>query len=137
MKIRYKSVIGKIPIVVEVAEDIENADEIKKAVLTFRVNNIVEARRRKQAVQRAKEGEFPTITTGDFALYLEIDEKIDTLHQAIGKLLPRQQELVDKIYSRGMTITEIAKEEGVSYQAIQNRLNKILGQLKKSLSDEG
>ncbi len=136
MKIRYKSVTSKTPIVVELPDDIENADEIKKSILIFRVKNIVEARRNKKAIKMAEEGEILTVTGGDFPSLLEGKEKIDALYQAISKLLPRQQELVDKIYFRGMTITEIAKEEGVSYQAIQNRLTKILSQLKKSLSDE-
>lgn len=135
MKIRYKSVTSKTPIIIELPEDIENADEIKKAVLTFRVKDIVEARRNKKAIKMAEEGEVLTVTGGNFPSLLEGKEKIDALYQTISKLLPRQQVLVDKIYFRGMTIAEIAKEEGVSYQAIQNRLNKILGRLKKSLSD--
>lgn len=136
MKIRYKSVTSKVPVVVELPEDIENADEIKKAVLTFRVKNIVEARRNKKAIKMAKEGEVLTVTGGDFLSFLEGKGKIDALYQAISKLLPRQQELVDKIYFQGMTITEIAREERVDKSSVRERLQRVLKKLKKILEAE-
>ncbi len=136
MKIRYKSVTNKIPIVVELPDDIENADEIKKAVLKFRVQNIVEARRNKKAIKMAEEGEVFTVTGGDFPSFLEGKEKIDTLYRAISKLLPRQQELVDKIYFQGMTITEIAKQEGVDKSSVRERLQRVLKKLRKILESE-
>ena len=136
MKIRYKSVTSKVPIVVELPDDIENADEIKKAVLTFRVKNIVEARRNTKAIKMAEEGEVSTVTAGDFSFFLEGNEKIDALYRAISKLLPQQQELVDKIYFRGISITEIAKEEGVDKSSVRERLQRVLKKLKKILESE-
>lgn len=134
MKIRYKSVTDKIPIVVELSDNIENADEIKKAVLTFRVKSIVEARRQKKAIQLAQEEGLPAVTSGDF-YFFDRNAEIDTLHWAISKLLPRQQELVDKVYFHGITIAEIAREEGVTISAISHRLDLIYKRLRQTITE--
>jgi RNA polymerase sigma factor (sigma-70 family) len=135
MKFRYKSVISKIPIVVELPDDTENADEIKKAVVKFRVKSIVEARRQKKAIQLAKEEGLFAVTSGDFPPYLDRNAEIDTLHWAISKLLPRQQELVDKVYFQGITMAEIAREEGVTVSAISHRLNLIYKRLRQTITE--
>ena len=55
------------------------------------------------------------------------------LHNAISHLSENQQKLVTNVYFNGQSLAEIAKEEGVSYQAIQNRMAKILKKLKNFL----
>ena len=55
------------------------------------------------------------------------------LHNAISLLPENQQKLVFNVYFNGQSLTEIAKQEGVSYQAIQNRMAKILKKLKTFL----
>lgn len=52
------------------------------------------------------------------------------LHNALSLLPENQQKLVFNVYFNGQSLTEIAKQEGVSYQAIQNRMAKILKNLK-------
>lgn len=52
------------------------------------------------------------------------------LHNALSLLPENQQKLVFNVYFNGQSLTEIAKQEGVSYQAIQNRMAKILKKLK-------
>ncbi len=59
MKIKYKSVSRKVPIVVELSDDIENAEKIKKAIIKFRAKNVVEGRRRKRAIELAEQGDVP------------------------------------------------------------------------------
>ena len=59
----------------------------------------------------------------------------EKLQLAISKLPTKQQDLIDKRFFEGLTLEDIAQEEGVSYQAIQNRLNKTLKQLKKNWND--
>lgn len=55
------------------------------------------------------------------------------LHNALSLLPENQQKLVFNVYFYGQSLTEIAKQEGVSYQAIQNRMAKILKKLKTFL----
>lgn len=60
-------------------------------------------------------------------------EKGAMLEQAYRELLPRQRELLRKIYLCRKGIREIASEEGVSYQAVQNRLQKSLKKMRNAL----
>lgn len=56
------------------------------------------------------------------------DEK---LQFAFDHLLPRQRELIFKIYFDGYSLTEIAEQDGVSCAAINHRLEKIYAKLQK------
>ena len=60
-------------------------------------------------------------------------DEYNRLYNAISHLPENQQELVLNVYFNGQSLAEIAKEEGVSYQAIQNRMTKILKKLKTFL----
>ena len=62
-------------------------------------------------------------------------EKGAMVEQAYRELLPRQRELLRKIYLCGKGIREIASEEGVSYQAVQNRLRKLLKKMRNALKE--
>lgn len=57
-----------------------------------------------------------------------------SLHDAISKLLPCQQELVKRVFFDREKIAKIATEEGVDEAAIRNRLKKIYKRLKKTLN---
>ena len=57
-----------------------------------------------------------------------------SLHDAISKLLPCQQELVKRVFFDRKKIAKIAAEEGVDEAAIRNRLKKIYKRLKKTLN---
>ena len=61
-------------------------------------------------------------------------DEYNRLHKAISLLSENQQRLVTNVYFNGQLLAEIAKEEGVSYQAIQNRMAKILKKLKTFLN---
>jgi len=62
-----------------------------------------------------------------------IQQKIlfEKLHCAIQSLNDKDKELVDRLYYNNETLEEIAKSKNVSYQAIQQRKNKILNYLRK------
>ena len=62
------------------------------------------------------------------------NEDAGKLHKAILLLIPEQRELVEKVFFRHETITEIAKAENVGKSAIANRLKRIYEKLKKLLS---
>jgi len=57
----------------------------------------------------------------------------EELIKCISQLLPKQQELLKKIYFEGFSHTDIAQIEGTSRQAIENRLKKIYEKIKKFL----
>ena len=55
------------------------------------------------------------------------------LRAALAGLTPEQQGLVVRVYVNNEKISDIAREDGVSYEAVQNRLKKIIAKLKKYL----
>lgn len=59
------------------------------------------------------------------------DSRLKNLHKALDSLLPEQRELITKIYFEGLSQEEIAEREGVSKQAISNRVQRIYQRLKK------
>ena len=59
------------------------------------------------------------------------DEK--QIHNAIAALSDKQKDLAEKVFFKGMTLTAIAKEKGVSQPAITQQLATILKKLKKLL----
>lgn len=58
---------------------------------------------------------------------------IENLYQAMDRLQPQQQKLIEEKYFNNKTNVEIAKSEGVTEAAIRNRLSKIYRRLEKLL----
>jgi RNA polymerase sigma factor (sigma-70 family) len=56
----------------------------------------------------------------------------ETLDKAVEKLSKDQQEIVKKVFYENKQLKEVAESLGISYQAIQNRISKILAQLRKN-----
>lgn len=59
------------------------------------------------------------------------DEK--QIHKAMAALSDKQKDLAEKVFFKGMTLTAIAKEKGVSQPAITQQLATVLKKLKKLL----
>lgn len=59
---------------------------------------------------------------------------LENLFQAIEKLQPQQQELIQKKFFKNRTNVDIAAEEGVTEAAIRNRLTKIYRRLEKLIA---
>ena len=59
------------------------------------------------------------------------DEK--QIHSAMAMLSDKQKDLAEKVFFKGMTLTAIAKEKGVSQPAITQQLATVLKKLKKLL----
>lgn len=85
-----------------------------------------------------------TITEGGYQIasedesaedMLEFEETKAALRQAIKQLLPEQQELVRRVYFNGEQMVDIAKERGVSKQAVSQQMDRALAQLKKYLKN--
>ena len=60
-------------------------------------------------------------------------EDEERIHRAINQLSDKQKELTEKVFFKGMTLTAIAKEKGVSQPAITQQLATVLKKLKKLL----
>ena len=60
-------------------------------------------------------------------------EDEERIHNAINQLSDKQKELAEKVFFKGMTLTAIAKEKGVSQPAITQQLATVLKKLKKLL----
>ena len=61
--------------------------------------------------------------------------EVSELYAAIKTLTPEQQELIRLVFFEGETLITIAKEYGISYQAVQNRLHKIYVNLRKKIGE--
>ena len=60
-------------------------------------------------------------------------EDEERIHSAINQLSDKQKDLAEKVFFKGMTLTAIAKEKGVSQPAITQQLATVLKKLKKLL----
>lgn len=58
-------------------------------------------------------------------------ERTEKLHNAIGKLNPRQQEIVRLIYFEGKTQKEVADYLGIKQPTVQEAIKRIIASLKK------
>ena len=65
-------------------------------------------------------------------LFNEVDS--DELRMAIRYLKPKQRDLIQKIFWRNISLTEIARSKGVSVQAVHDELQYIFRRLKKILN---
>ena len=69
----------------------------------------------------------------DFLSVLIQQEDEKQIHSAINQLSDKQKDLAEKVFFKGMTLTAIAKEKGVSQPAITQQLATVLKKLKKLL----
>lgn len=60
----------------------------------------------------------------------EDDERI---HKAIAALSDKQRALLDKVFNQNMSLREIARQTGISHQALSKQLATIYKKLKKFL----
>lgn len=84
-----------------------------------------------QSLDKSVENGFDAIDeSSDLEENLITHLNYEALHKAIEKLEPQQRWLIKKLYFEKCTLTDIAKELGVTKQAISNRNQKILKKLK-------
>ena len=127
MKVKYEFVTGEIveievpndigEVSIKLGRDIFNSDRRE----TSRHNSIEDMKARGNQLGDGSE-DIPSIIDR-----LETDQ---ALHDALNKLILQQRELIRKVYLKGMSISSIAREEGVNEGAIRNRLKKIYKKLK-------
>lgn len=78
---------------------------------------------------------LPQVRQRSFQDALLEDPRIGRLLTAMDKLSPDQVDLVYAIYGEMQFGADVAREQGVSRQAINNRLKKILARLAKLLAE--
>ena len=69
--------------------------------------------------------------SADVVLQAEAEEDKKRLHDAILKLPKEQRRLLEEVYFQDIPQTELAKQDGVTKTAVNNRLARILKKLKK------
>lgn len=69
--------------------------------------------------------------SADVVLQAETEEDKKRLHDAIQKLPKEQRKLLEEVYFQDIPQTELAKRDGVTKTAVNNRLARILKKLKK------
>jgi len=130
MKIKYKFVTGET-IEIEVQEDIS---EVSIAIDKEIYNNNQKERRRhiSYSVFNDKLEVLEDLTV-DVEGAAEWNKDKENLNNAISLLKLHQRELVQKIFYQGLSGTEIAREMGVSQQAISKQLKVIYKKLRNIL----
>ena len=69
--------------------------------------------------------------SADVVLQAEAEEDKKRLYDAILKLPKEQRKLLEEVYFQDIPQTELAKRDGVTKTAVNNRLARILKKLKK------
>lgn len=73
---------------------------------------------------------FADNTTDTLATLIQNEDE-KQIHNAMAALSDKQKDLAEKVFFKGMTLTAIAKEKGVSQPAITQQLATVLKKLKK------
>ncbi len=128
MKIEYKFVTGEA-VEIEVPDTLgEVSVEIDRTIY----NSDHRETRRHNSIDNLSENglQFPDKRNKVEDVVLRSEEH-ERLHQAINMLLPQQQKLVQQVFFEERSMVDIAREEGVTAKAIQDRVKKIKNSLKK------
>lgn len=126
--LRYRFCDGKIA-ECEVSEEFaaEYAELEHKEKLTERKET-----RRHQSLDKSMEHGWDIADqSADVVLQAEAEEDKKRLYDAILKLPKEQRKLLEEVYFQDIPQTELAKRDGVTKTAVNNRLARILKKLKK------
>ena len=117
--------------------DVEVTEEFAAAYAEMeRLERLTERKetRRHQSLDKSMEHGFDIADLSENVFEkVERNERNRQLYQAIVTLTPQQQKLLFEVYFEYIPQVEIARREGVTKKAINNRLARILKKLKKFL----
>lgn len=132
MNVKYEFVTGEI-VNVEVPDTIgEVSIELNRVIY----NSDHKETRRHHSVENLQEQGIQLIDQNvDIISTIEKLETSKILQNALEKLLPQQRVLIYKVFIEGKTMASIAREEGVTAKAIQDRVNKIKNRLRKIIEE--
>jgi RNA polymerase sigma-70 factor (ECF subfamily) len=123
MKIRYDFINGDTKEIETTQEIFDASNELDHKI---HLNNRREKRRHTSYDVLALYDLEPSVEI-DFVRYAEKEK----LKRALGTLNKEQKDLVRKVFFNGEQLKDIAREYGTTYQAIQNRMDKIIKKLQK------
>ncbi len=72
----------------------------------------------------------------DVEKIVETQMMIESLREAMSKLNAEERDIIERLYFNDETLSSIASERKVSYQAIQGRKNSILLKLRKFIEEK-
>ncbi|MDY2794087.1 sigma factor-like helix-turn-helix DNA-binding protein [Peptostreptococcus porci] len=72
----------------------------------------------------------------DVEKIVETQMMIESLREVISKLNAEERDIIERLYFNDETLSSIASERKVSYQAIQGRKNSILLKLRKFIEEK-
>jgi len=134
VKIKYTFVTGEI---VEIEIDDCLGAEISEIEHKSDLKDRAETRRHHSIEQLGEQGIHFADPKSNIAAVIELKETIaelrsdlEKLRKAILALQPQQQELVQQVFFEGKSMAEIARAEGVTPKAIQDRINKIKNRIR-------
>lgn len=129
MKVSYEFREGS-PVEIEVNDSI---GEVIIQIEKEQYNKNRAETRRHDSMERMEEDDFAQFSDHTKNVEQSVEQSIvfENLYVAVLQLTPVQQELVQKVYFDDQSLTQIAREDGVSVSAISNRLSKIHKKLKK------
>lgn len=132
MKIKYEFVTGE-SVEIEVSEAIgEVKIELDRELYN---NNQTETRRHKSYSEGNDKQEIFKDSSVNVEAEVLSSFEYEVLYCAIEMLQPHQKLLVHKVFFEERTMADIAREEGVSSKAIQDRVNKIKARLRKIIKN--
>lgn len=76
--------------------------------------------------------EFESNAADPFSALIRREDE-ERIHKAISKLSNKQRALLEKVFNQNMSLREIARQTGVSHQALSKQLATIYRKLKKFL----
>lgn len=132
MNIKYEFLTGET-LEIEVSDDIGGASiELDREIYN---SDHRETRRHKSVENLQEQGIQLIDQKADVISTLEKLEAREILQNALAKLLPQQRALINKVFIEGKTMASIAREEGVTAKAIQDRVSKVKNRLRKILEE--
>ena len=72
----------------------------------------------------------------DVEKIVETQMMIEAVRNAISKLNAEERDIIERLYFNDETLSSVASEKKVSYQAIQDRKNNILLKLRKFIEEK-
>ncbi|MBP2654581.1 MAG: sigma70-ECF: polymerase sigma factor, sigma-70 family [Firmicutes bacterium] len=119
MKIKYEFLNGETVEIEAPDSVVEVSIEIDRAIYK---NDRREKRRHNSIEALAEPGIQIADSSSEIAATVEAKETHEVLHNALYKLSSQQRELIQKVYFEERTMADIAQDEGVTAQAVQDRV---------------
>ncbi|MBP2655624.1 MAG: sigma70-ECF: polymerase sigma factor, sigma-70 family [Firmicutes bacterium] len=130
MKIKYEFLTGETVEIEAPDSVVEVSIEIDRAIYK---NDRREKRRHNSIEALAEHGIQIADCSNEIAATVEAKETHEVLHKALDILIPKQRELIRKVFFEGRSISEVARAEGIDESSVRERLSRIYKKLKNIL----